>query len=474
MAHIGAGTSLILRLRLDNVPGKFGEVASAIGAAGGNIGAIDIVRADRKNIVRDVTVQVLDAAQGNGVVEAVRAVPGVEVVNVSDRTFLLHLGGKIEVRPRVPVKNRDDLSMVYTPGVGRVAQAIHEDPEKAFSLTIKRNTVAVVTDGSAVLGLGNLGPLAALPVMEGKCLLFKQLAGVDAFPLCLDTQDPAEIVRTVRAVAPVFGGINLEDISSPRCFAIEEVLRRELDIPVFHDDQHGTAVVVLAGLLNALKIVGKRIDHIRVVVAGIGAAGVACTRMLMAAGVRNIVGCDRHGAIYRGRPGLDSDVKRWYAERTNPEGRRGRLGEVIAGADFFLGVSGPGVLTADDIRTMAPDAIVFALANPIPEIDPEEAYPLARVVATGRSDYPNQINNCLCFPGLFKGALEVRAREINDGMKLAAARAIAEVVHPDELSEDYIIPTVFNKKVVEQVSAAVAHAAIETGVARRHRGRFDA
>ncbi len=467
MAQISTGVSLILRIRLENVPGRFGEVASAIGAAGGNIGAIDIVRADRRSIVRDVTVQVRDAGEGSRVVEAVRAVPGVEVINVSDRTFLLHLGGKIEVRPRVPVKNRDDLSMVYTPGVGRVAQAIHEDPEKAFTLTIKRNTVAVVTDGSAVLGLGNLGPLAAMPVMEGKCLLFKQLAGVDAFPICLATQDPEEIVRVVEAIAPGFGGINLEDISSPRCFAIEEALRRTLDIPVFHDDQHGTAVVVLAGLLNALKIVGKRLEDITAVVVGIGAAGVACTRMLQAAGVRNIIGCDRAGALYRGRPGLDHGVKRWYAEHTNPEGRRGALADVIAGADFFLGVSGPGVLTADHIRKMARDPIVFALANPIPEIDPEEAYPLARVVATGRSDYPNQINNCLCFPGLFKGALEVRAREVNDAMKLAAAQAIAGVVSPDELSEEYIIPTVFNRRVVEQVSAAVARAAEETGVARR-------
>lgn len=466
--HVGSGTSLILRIELQNTPGTFGRLASAIGEAGGNIGAIDIVRVGRDVIVRDITVQIRDAADADALVSAVSAIPGVRVINVSDRTFLVHLGGKIEVRPRIPVKNRDDLSMVYTPGVGRVAEAIAKDPEKVFGLTIKRHTVAVVTDGSAVLGLGNLGPLAALPVMEGKALLFKQLAGVDAFPICLDTQDPDEIVRTVKLIAPAFGGINLEDISSPRCFAIEDALRRELDIPVFHDDQHGTAVVVLAGLLNAARLVGKRLEDLRVVVAGTGAAGVACTRTLMSAGVRRIIGCDREGALHRGRS-LDNPVKRWYAENTNPEGRRGSVSEVIAGADVFLGVSGPGVITAEDIKKMAPDPIVFALANPVPEIDPVEAYPVARVVATGRSDYPNQINNCLCFPGLFRGALEARAREINEPIKLAAARAIASVVEPHELSEEYIIPSVFNKRVAEAVRTAVMEAAYESGVARRER-----
>jgi malate dehydrogenase (oxaloacetate-decarboxylating) len=462
----GSGsTTVTIRLKLENVPGVFGRVASAIGSAGGNIGAIDIVRADRHHIVRDVTVQVPEG-QVEEMLRSLRHLAGVEVVRASDRTFLVHLGGKIEIRPRVPVKTRDDLSLVYTPGVARVARAIAAHPEDAFRLTIKRNTVAVVTDGSAVLGLGDLGPLAALPVMEGKCLLFKQLAGVDAFPLCLDARDPAAIVATVRAVAPSFGGINLEDISSPRCFEIEERLQEDLDIPVFHDDQHGTAVVVLAGLLNALKLVGKRLEDIRVVISGVGAAGVATTKMLLQAGVKDIVGCDRQGALHRGRE-VESEIKRWYAEHTNPEGRRGSLREVLQGADVFIGLSGPHLLTAEDIKRMAPDPIVFALANPVPEIDPEEAARVARVVATGRSDYPNQINNCLCFPGFFKGALEVRARRVTEEMKLAAARAIAEVVGEDELSEEYIIPTVFNRKVVDAVARAVARAAVAAGVARK-------
>ena len=462
----GSGsTTVTIRLKLENVPGVFGRVASAIGGAGGNIGAIDIVRADRHHIVRDVTVQVPEG-QVEEMLRSLRQLVGVEVVRASDRTFLVHLGGKIEIRPRVPVKTRDDLSLVYTPGVARVARAIAAHPEDAFRLTIKRNTVAVVTDGSAVLGLGDLGPLAALPVMEGKCLLFKQLAGVDAFPLCLDARDSAAIVATVRAVAPSFGGINLEDISSPRCFEIEERLQEELDIPVFHDDQHGTAVVVLAGLLNALKLVGKRLEDIRVVISGVGAAGVATTKMLLQAGVKDIVGCDRQGALYRGRE-VESEIKRWYAEHTNPEGRRGSLQEVLRGADVFIGLSGPHLLTAEDVKRMAPDPIVFALANPVPEIDPDEAARVARVVATGRSDYPNQINNCLCFPGFFKGALEVRARKVTEEMKLAAARAIAEVVGEDELNEEYIIPTVFNRKVVDAVARAVARAAVATGVARK-------
>ncbi len=465
----GAQT-IIVRVRLPNVPGTFGRVASAIGAAGGNIGAVDIVRADRQQMVRDITVHILPGRSAEEVLAALGEVPGIAVVNVSDRTFLLHLGGKIEVRPRVPVKNRDDLSMVYTPGVARVARAVAADPENAFRLTMKGNCVAVVTDGTAVLGLGRLGPLGALPVMEGKCLLFKQLAGVDAFPLCLDVTGPDQLVATVLAVAPCFGGINLEDVAAPHCFEVEERLLAALDVPVFHDDQHGTAVVVLAGLLNALRIVGKEPADVTVVVAGVGAAGVACTRMLMAAGVRNIIGCDRYGALYPGREHLDTPVKRWYAEHTNPEGRRGPLGRVIAGADVFLGVSAPGILALDDVRRMARDPVVFALANPDPEIAPEEAAQAARVVATGRSDYPNQINNCLCFPGLFRGALDVRAREINEEMKLAAARALAGVVREEELSEDYIIPGVFNRRVVSEVAAAVAGAAVRSGVARRVAG----
>lgn len=466
-ALLDGAQTIIVRVLLPNVPGAFGRVASAIGAAGGNIGAVDIVRADRRQMVRDITVHMVPGASARAVLTALGELPGVSVVSVSDRTFLLHLGGKIEVRPRVPVKNRDDLSMVYTPGVARVARAVAADPENAFRLTMKGNAVAVVTDGTAVLGLGRLGPLAALPVMEGKCLLFKQLGGVDAFPLCAEAGTPERLVEVVRAVAPTFGGVNLEDVAAPHCFRVEEELRAALDIPVFHDDQHGTAVVVLAGLINALKIVGKRLEEITVVVAGVGAAGVACTRMLLAAGVPNVIGCDRYGPLYPGRAHLDTEVKRWYAEHTNPERRRGTLAEVMAGADVFLGVSGPGILTADDVRRMARDPVVFALANPDPEIAPEEAATVARVVATGRSDYPNQINNCLCFPGLFRGALDVRAREINEEMKLAAARAIARVVREEELSEDYIVPGVFNRRVATEVAAAVAEAAVRTGVARR-------
>jgi malate dehydrogenase (oxaloacetate-decarboxylating) len=390
----------------------------------------------------------------------------VEVVHVSDRTFLAHLGGKIEVRPRVPLKTREDLSMAYTPGVARVSRAIAEDPEKVWNLTIKRNTVAVVSDGTAVLGLGDIGPEAALPVMEGKAVLFKEFGGVDAFPICLDTKDPDEIVRTVEAIAPVFGGINLEDISAPRCFEIERRLRESLDIPVFHDDQHGTAIVVLAALLNALQVVEKRIEDVHVVTTGCGAAGMAVTRALQRAGVTWIVGCDEGGALYRGRPGLN-DAKREYAETTNPDNLRGTADELLDGADVFIGVSVPGAVSVDGIRRMAGRAIVFAMANPMPEVDPEAIEGFAEVIATGRSDYPNQINNVLAFPGVFRGALDVRARTINGEMELAAARAIAQTIAPDELSADYVVPSVFNRAVAPAVAAAVAEAAEATGVARR-------
>ncbi len=459
---------LILRLEIQNTGTIFSHLATAIGAAGGDILAVDTISVRKEIVVRDVTVGVENRQHGDRVVQAISALPGVRIVNVSDRVFLAHLGGKIEISPRMPVKTRDDLSTVYTPGVASVCSAIHEDPDKAFTLTIKKNTVAVVTDGTAVLGLGDIGAAAALPVMEGKAMLFKQFAGVDAFPICLETKDPDEIVRIVKAIAPTFGGINLEDISSPRCFQIEERLKEELDIPVFHDDQHGTAVVVLAGLMNAAKVVGKRLKEMKVVVVGIGAAGVAISKMLMMAGIRHIIGVDRQGIIERGKE-YANPMWQWYAEHTNPENVSGGLNEAIRGADAFIGVSGPGVLTVDHVKSMAKDPIVFAIANPLPEIDPEEAAPYVRVMATGRSDYPNQVNNLLCFPGIFRGALDCRARQINDEMKLAAARAIASVVTDEELHEEYIIPSVFNRRVVEAVAQAVEEAAYATGVARRER-----
>jgi malate dehydrogenase (oxaloacetate-decarboxylating) len=402
-------------------------------------------------------------------VRAVRAIEGVTVDSVSDRTFLLHKGGKIEVKPKLPIRTRDDLSMAYTPGVGRVSSAIHEDPSKAWTLTIKGNAVAIVSDGTAVLGLGDIGPEAAMPVMEGKAMLFKEFAGIDAFPLCVDTKDTDEIVTFVKHAAPAFGGINLEDIAAPRCFEIERRLRAELDIPVFHDDQHGTAIVVLAALLGSLRIVGKRAEDITVVVVGAGAAGVACTEIMLAHGVGDVIVCDREGALVAGDPGLDASHAA-LALRTNKHKRRGMADQLLAGADVMLGVSGPGAVTAAGVRTMASDAIVFAMANPVPEVQPEEVHDDVAIMATGRSDYPNQINNVLAFPGVFRGALDVRARTIDEGMKLAAANAIASVIPADELHADYIIPSVFDRRVAKAVAEAVAEAAIASGVARRRSG----
>jgi malate dehydrogenase (oxaloacetate-decarboxylating) len=464
--HPSASFSATLRVRLANHPGAFARLAATIGEAGGLLGAIDLVRVEADTKLRDVNVLADDESHLAAIVAAVRAGGSADVVRVSDRTFLAHLGGKLEIRPRLPLKTRDDLSMAYTPGVARVSRAIAEEPDDVWNLTIKRNTVAVVSDGSAVLGLGNIGPEAALPVMEGKAVLFKEFADVDAFPICLATQDPDEIVRTVQAIAPVFGGINLEDISAPRCFEIERRLRESLDIPVFHDDQHGTAVVVLAALQNALRVVGKRLEDVRIVTTGCGAAGMAVTRILQNAGARWIVGCDEGGALYRGRPGLN-DAKARYAETTNPENLRGSADELLVGADVFIGVSVPGAVSVEGIRGMAPRAIVFALANPTPEVDPESIEGIAEVIATGRSDYPNQINNVLAFPGIFRGALDAQATTIDDGMELAAARAIAESIPARELSSDYIVPSVFNRSVATAVASAVAAAARTAGIARR-------
>jgi malate dehydrogenase (oxaloacetate-decarboxylating) len=463
--HPSASFSATLRVRLDDAPGTFARFAAAVGEAGASLGAIDLVSVERTTKTRDVIVLAADAAHLDDVVSRVRIVPGLDVVAVSDRTFLVHRRGKIEVVPRTPVQTRDDLSMVYTPGVARVSRAIADDPEKVWTLTTKQHMVAVVTDGSAVLGLGDVGPAAALPVMEGKAMLFKEFGGVDAFPICLATQDPDEIVSAVTAIAPGFGGINLEDIAAPRCFEIEQRLQAALDIPVFHDDQHGTAICVLAALLNALRVVGKRLEDVRIVTTGCGAAGTAVTKILLAAGARWIVGCDEHGALYRGRPGL-SDAKAEYAELTNPGAVRGTADDVLAGADVFIGVSVPGAITRAGVERMAPRPIVFALANPRSEIDPEEIEDLAAVIATGRSDYPNQINNVLAFPGVFRGALDVRARSITRDMQLAAAHALANVIPADSVSADYIVPSVFDREVAPALARAVAGAAVAGGVAR--------
>jgi len=461
-----ASYSFTMRLRLPQHGHTFAGVAQAIAETEAMLGAIDLVRVEKSQVVRDVTVACGDGDHAEAVVRAVRSLEGVQVDSVSDRTFLMHKGGKIEVNGKLPLKTRDDLSMAYTPGVARVCMAIHEDPAKAWALTVKGNMVAVVSDGTAVLGLGDIGPEAAMPVMEGKAMLFKEFAGVDAFPLCVDTKDVDEIVAFVKAAAPTFGGINLEDISAPRCFEIERRLRAELDIPVFHDDQHGTAIVVLAGLLNALKLVGKRPEDVTVVVVGAGAAGVACTEIMLAQGVGDVIVCNRNGAMYSGQEGLDVD-RAALAERTNKQNVRGTADQVLAGADVALGLAGPGAISAAGVRSMADGAIVFAMANPVPEVQPEDVGEDVAVMATGRSDYPNQINNVLAFPGVFKGALDVRASTINEEMKLAAAQAIAKVIPEDELHADYVIPSVFNRRVAEEVAEAVAAAAVASGVARR-------
>ncbi len=460
---------LTIRVKLDDSQGILGQVTSAIGDAGGMVDAVDLVEVDGGSSLRDVVVDASGREHWARILEAIDAIAGAEVIDTTDRTFLLHVGGKIEQSNKHPLKTRDDLSMVYTPGVARVCRAIADDQDKAFQYTIKRNTVAVVSDGTAVLGLGDIGPRAAMPVMEGKCCLFKEFAGVDAFPICLDTTDADEIVRTVKLMAPGLGGINLEDISAPRCFEIEEQLKQQLDIPVFHDDQHGTAVVVLAALLNAVKLTGRSLEDLNVLIIGLGAAGIAVAKILLAAGVSKIVGADSRGVVHMRREdyldGSMNKVKRWFAQGSNPDCRAGTPAEVIDGTDLLIGVSGARALPADALARMNKDAMVFAMANPNPEVNPEEATPYVRIMATGRSDYPNQINNVLCFPGIFRGALDVRAPAITEAMKMAAAHAIAAIVDESELREDYIIPSVFNRDVAPAVAAAVAEQARAAGTA---------
>jgi len=468
-----AAFSVSVRVRFDNQPGVLGRLAAAIGAVGGNIVAFEGFEARDEYLDEDLIVNCSSEAHIGEVTEALHNLEGVEVLSVSDRTFDMHQGGKIEVLARMEVKDRDDLSMAYTPGVARVCTAIEENPELVHDLTIKKNTVAIVTDGTAVLGLGDIGPEAALPVMEGKALLFKNFAGVDGFPICINVggagasmQERIDtIVETVERIAPVFGGINLEDIAAPACFEIEDRLRASLDIPVFHDDQHGTAVVVLAALENSLKIVGKSFADVRIVIAGAGAAGVAIAKILMNAGVTNVVATDRQGAIHKGRTDLNS-VKRLFADITNPEQISGTLSDVLPGADVFIGVSAPDLIGPDDLRKMASDPIVFAMSNPNPEIRPELAKDLCAVMATGRSDYPNQINNVLAFPGIFRGALDAGATDITENMKVAAAEAIASAVSDEELRPGFIIPSVFDDRVAGLVASAVARAAFADGVVR--------
>jgi malate dehydrogenase (oxaloacetate-decarboxylating) len=464
--------SVTIRIELDARREPLGKLTAAITEQGGQIQAVDIVEGagGEGKRVREITVDCRDPAHWEDVLRAIGGTRGAKVLGYTDRTFQMHQGGKIEQSNKFPLKTREDLSMAYTPGVARVCQEIHTDPSKSFEYTIKRNTVAVVSDGSAVLGLGDIGPEAAMPVMEGKAMLFKEFGQVDAFPICLQTNDPDEIVQTVKLLEPTFGGINLEDISAPRCFEIEDRLRADLDIPVFHDDQHGTAVVVMAALFNALKIVDKRLEDLRVVMVGLGAAGIAVTKMLLAAGVTEIIGCDRKGAISAERDDYASGgmtpMKQWYAEHSNPRGLSGGPADVIDGADLFIGLSGAKVMPADALAGMADDAIVFAMANPNPEVMPEEAEPYVRIMATGRSDYPNQINNVLCFPGIFRGALDAGAASITETMKMAAARGIADVVSEEELAEDYIIPSVFNREVAPAVAKAVVEEARREGIAR--------
>ncbi|MFM9078288.1 MAG: NAD-dependent malic enzyme [Solirubrobacterales bacterium] len=472
MATVSAQYSVTVRVELDARREPLGRLTAAIAEAGGQIAGVDLIpgAGGEGKKVREFTIDATDSEHWERILRSIGSIKGARVVEYTDRTMQMHRGGKVTVENKYPLKTRDDLSMAYTPGVARVCSFIHEDPARAFEYTIKKNTVAVVSDGTAVLGLGDIGPEAAMPVMEGKAMLFKEFAGVDAFPICLSTTDPDEIVRTVELIAPTFGGVNLEDIAAPRCFEIEERLKESLDIPVFHDDQHGTAVVTMAALFNALRIIDKPIEELRVLVVGLGAAGIAVTKMMLAAGVSHVVGCDRTGAVSKSRADYQSGemtgIKKWFAENSNPDELEGQPDDLLEGMDLFIGLSGPGVIRPESLAKMNRDAIVFAMANPNPEVMPEEAEQYVRIMATGRSDFPNQINNVLCFPGIFRGALDAGAPQITEEMKMAAARGIAEVITDDELSEDYIIPSVFDREVAPKVAEAVVEEARREGLAR--------
>ncbi len=458
--------SITLRLEIENRIGMFAQLATVLSLAGGDLGSVDIVRVEKGKIIRDVTINARDAEHEKAITHAIKEMRGIRVLRVMDRTFSAHEGGKIEIHNKIAVKDRADLSKVYTPGVARVCMDIVGHKEHAYRYTIKGNSVAVVTDGTAVLGLGDIGPEAAMPVMEGKAMLFKEFGGIDAFPIALGTKDTEEIITTVKNISVPFGGINLEDISGPRCFEIERRLQQLLDIPVFHDDQHGTAVVVLAALINVGRLLRKDIRKFRVVIAGAGAAGIANANMLTAYGIKDIIVCDRTGAIYKGRRQYMNFYKKLLAKTSNPRKIKGTLSEVLQDANVFIGLSGPNIIPASDIKKMAKDPIVFALANPDPEVSPEDALPLSKILATGRSDYPNQINNVLGFPGIFRGLLDVKAKGVNEAVKFAAAQAIAHVIAEDELHEDYIIPSIFDRKVASSVAHAVADAAKKTGLAK--------
>ncbi len=468
MPHLSASYSITLRLAIDNKPGMLAKILTRIGEIGGSIGAIDMVRTEKggATLIRDITVDCSSEEHAEKVRHGLDAMDGVTVAAVSDRVFLAHLGGKLTTHSKLPLKTRDDLSIAYTPGVARICWAISKDKSASFNLTIRKNTVAVVSDGSAILGIGNLGPEAAMPVMEGKAQLFKEFGGVDAFPICIDVHTADEIVAFVKAIAPTFGGINLEDIAAPQCFEIERRLKAELDIPVFHDDQHGTAIVMLAAMTNALKVVKKDLSKVKIVVSGVGASGTACTKIMLAAGAKDIIGCDSKGIVSRDRTDLNAE-KLEYASLTNPRNMKGTLRDALKGADVFVGLSAKGLLQRADILTMAKSPVVFAMANPDPEITPEDAGDTVAVMATGRSDYPNQINNVLAFPGVFRGALDAGATDINEVMKVAAAKAIASLVEPHELSADYIVPSTFHPRVGRVVARAVKEAAIQSGVCRK-------
>ncbi len=458
--------TIFIRLKFRNLPGMLGNITAVIMKMGGEVRGINLVETSKTWVVRDIHVNVRDGAHAREIIKEISSIDGVSVEFVSDRTFLAHLYGKLEVVSKRKISTTEDLARVYTPGVGRVVKAIEKIPDIAFTYTIKSNTVAIVTDGSAVLGFGNVGPYAAIPVMEGKAAILKEFAGVNGFPICLATQDVDQIVDIVKAISPVFGAINLEDISAPRCFEIERRLQEELDIPVMHDDQHATAIIVLAALLNSLKIVGKSLSDIKIVINGAGAAGLATTKLLLKLGIKNIILCDKKGAIGRDGENALNDYQVDVAQYTNPDNYKGDLKGALKGADVFIGLSVGNILKGEDLKFMEKDAIVFALANPIPEVDPVEAEKYVRIVATGRSDFPNQINNALVYPGFFKGVLNVRAKKIVDDMKIAAAYAIANLIDDSELYEEYIIPSIFDQRVVNAVADAVATIAIREGLVR--------